>query len=62
MSEHALNTMPALPFHVVLRQIREQQKTLLSISLDPLTDTPQVLKTVARRMGADLSSWSFVTY
>ncbi len=34
---------------------------LLSVSLDPLSDTPQTLKAFARRMGADLSGWTFAT-
>jgi protein SCO1 len=34
---------------------------LLSVSLDPLNDTPAALKAFALRMGADLSTWSFVT-
>lgn len=34
---------------------------LLSISLDPLQDTPLALKDYARRMGADLAGWSFAT-
>lgn len=37
------------------------QVHMLSVSLDPLTDTPQALKAFAQRMGADLASWSFVT-
>lgn len=34
---------------------------LLSISVDPENDTPQVLKAYARRFDADLTSWSFLT-
>jgi protein SCO1/2 len=34
---------------------------LLSVSLDPLGDTPQTLKRFAQRMGADLSGWTFAT-
>jgi protein SCO1/2 len=34
---------------------------LLSVSLDPLHDTPAVLKAFATRMGADLSGWRFAT-
>jgi protein SCO1 len=37
------------------------QVRLLSVSLDPLGDTPQALKAFALRMGVDLSGWSFVT-
>jgi protein SCO1 len=34
---------------------------LVSVSLDPLSDTPQTLKAFAKRFGADHSNWSFVT-
>jgi protein SCO1/2 len=34
---------------------------LLSISVDPDNDTPEVLKDYARRFEADTRSWSFVT-
>ena len=34
---------------------------LVSFSVDPEDDTPQVLKDYARRHGADLSSWAFLT-
>ena len=33
----------------------------VSVSLDPLSDSPKVLKAFALRMGADLKHWSFVT-
>ena len=33
----------------------------VSVSLDPLGDTPATLKRYALRMGADLSRWSFLT-
>jgi cytochrome oxidase Cu insertion factor (SCO1/SenC/PrrC family) len=33
----------------------------VSVSLDPLADSPAVLKAFAQRMGADLRHWSFVT-
>lgn len=56
---------------VQTRALAEVQKTLpspardgirfLSLSIDPLSDTPAVLKAYAQRMGADLSRWSFVT-
>lgn len=38
-----------------------QRVHLLSVSLDPLQDTPQVLKDFARRMGVDLGGWTFAT-
>lgn len=34
---------------------------LLSISIDPLNDTPQALKAFAKRMGADVPGWTFAT-
>lgn len=34
---------------------------LLSVSLDPLQDTPQALKAFARRMGVDLAGWTWAT-
>ena len=34
---------------------------LLSVSLDPLSDSPPVLKAFAKRMGADQPRWRFVT-
>ncbi|MBS1983389.1 MAG: SCO family protein [Bdellovibrionales bacterium] len=34
---------------------------LLSVSVDPDTDTPAVLKAYAQKYGADLSNWHFVT-
>jgi len=33
----------------------------LSVSLDPLSDTPAALKSFALSMGADLARWSFIT-
>lgn len=33
----------------------------VSISLDPLNDTPAALKAYANSMGADLTRWSFIT-
>jgi protein SCO1/2 len=32
-----------------------------SVSVDPEKDTPEVLRTYARDLGADLGNWSFVT-
>ena len=34
---------------------------LVSVSFDPATDTPSVLKEHARRLGADASRWTFLT-
>lgn len=38
-----------------------QRFRLVSISIDPLNDSPAVLKAYAQRMGVDLSGWHFVT-
>ena len=35
--------------------------TFVSLSLDPVHDTPPVLKAYAATHGADLSNWSFLT-
>jgi protein SCO1/2 len=34
---------------------------LVSVSFDPLVDTPPVLKAHAKRLGADLKAWTFLT-
>lgn len=34
---------------------------LVSVSLDPLRDTPAVLREYAQKRGADLANWSFLT-
>jgi len=34
---------------------------LVSVSFDPLTDTPQVLKAHAAKLGADPQTWTFLT-
>lgn len=34
---------------------------LVTVSFDPITDTPPVLKAHARRLGADPSRWTFLT-
>jgi protein SCO1/2 len=39
----------------------ELQVHLLSVSFDPLTDTPPVLKAHAASLGADSRLWTFVT-
>lgn len=38
-----------------------QRFRLVSVSLDPLNDSPEVLKAYALRMGVDLPGWRFVT-
>lgn len=39
----------------------QQRVHFVSVSLDPLADTPAVLKAYALRLGANLAHWSFVT-
>ena len=34
---------------------------LVSVSFDPITDTPAVLKEHATKLGADLKTWTFLT-
>lgn len=41
-------------------KVRDQVH-FVSVSLDPLSDSPKALKAFALRMGADLKHWSFVT-
>lgn len=41
--------------------LQEGAVRLVSISLDPARDTPQVLRDYAKLYDADLASWSFVT-
>lgn len=38
-----------------------RQVQFVSVSLDPLSDTPATLKAYARSLGADSAGWSFVT-
>ncbi|MEE1888629.1 SCO family protein [Pseudomonas carassii] len=51
-----------------LREVREAmgaelaaQVTFVSVSSDPLNDTPEVLKTFARKQGVDGPNWLFLT-
>lgn len=39
----------------------KKQVHLVTVSFDPLTDTPLVLKAHAQKLGADLKSWTFLT-
>jgi protein SCO1 len=39
----------------------QRQVALVSITTDPLVDTPSVLKAYGMRHGADFSSWAFLT-
>lgn len=50
-----------------MRQVQEEGKArgidyeLVSFSVDPENDTPEVLRKYAHEYGADLSSWTFAT-
>ena len=51
--------------HVTLQrslppQLRERTR-FVSISLDPVRDTPMALRSYAQKRGADLTGWSFLT-
>lgn len=52
-------------FQALQRRLRERQGDnplpLVSITLDPLHDTPAVLKTYARRYTDDTTTWTFAT-
>src|SRR4029450_9729760 len=39
----------------------KKQVHLVTVSFDPLTDTPPVLKAHAQTLEADLKSWTFLT-
>jgi len=57
------NVCPRLAAHFgyVARQLAGQPLTLLSITLDPLYDTPQVLADYARKFDAPGSDWRFLS-
>lgn len=47
-----------------VQELAQQEKValrLVSISVDPEHDTPEVLRRFARERGADLASWTFLT-
>lgn len=48
-------------FAYVGRQLRDQDVTLLSVTVDPEYDTPAVLSEYARRWNADRERWRFLT-
>jgi protein SCO1/2 len=59
---------PLMDQHFVAIQKRLQDAAaikgrvhLVSVSFDPLVDTPPVLKAHAKRLGADLKTWTFLT-
>ena len=43
------------------RRLRHPELRYLSITVDPETDTPEVLREYAGRYGADLSRWRFLS-
>jgi len=56
-----LQTRALLELHPRLPAGLRPKLRQLSVSLDPLSDSPAVLKAFARRMGADLPHWRFAT-
>lgn len=51
-------------FAEIQRRLKREKRDdyfLLSISTDPEVDTPKVLKSYARRFGADFRTWTFLT-
>jgi protein SCO1/2 len=56
MDRHFVAIQKQLKADPALRHVR-----LLSVSFDPLTDTPPVLKKHAATLGADPATWTFVT-
>jgi cytochrome oxidase Cu insertion factor (SCO1/SenC/PrrC family) len=56
-----IQTRALLDMHQRLPTGLRPKVRLLSVSLDPLSDSPEVLKAFARRMGADMPAWRFAT-
>lgn len=56
-----VQTRALADLHSQLPRDLQAKVQLLSISLDPLSDTPQALKAFARKMGADRPGWTFAT-
>lgn len=56
MDRHFASMQKALENDAALRAVH-----LVTVSFDPLTDTPPVLKAHARTLGADLKRWTFLT-
>jgi protein SCO1/2 len=48
-------------FAYVARQLRSQDLTLLSVTVDPRFDTPEVLRGYSQRWNADPRIWHFLT-
>lgn len=63
---HCASTCPAQihelgELHAQLPAPARQRLVLLSVTVDPLSDTPATLRAYARRLGADRPGWRFVT-
>jgi protein SCO1 len=56
MDRHFVTLQNALKKDAALSTVK-----LVTVSFDPLTDTPPVLKKHARELGADLTRWTFLT-
>lgn len=63
----ACSTVCPVQTHALARMLKQMppalraQVHLVSVSLDPLSDTPQTLASFAKRYQADFANWSFVT-
>ncbi|MGH6648901.1 SCO family protein [Aquabacterium sp.] len=63
---HCASTCPAqvhelTELHAQLPGPARQRLVLLSVTVDPLSDTPTTLRAYAQRLGADRPGWRFVT-
>ena len=47
--------------NAVVRELREEPVTFLSVTVDPQYDTPEVLRAYAARYRADNERWRFLT-
>src|SRR3954468_4655402 len=56
MDRHFVTLQNALKKDAALSTVK-----LVTVSFDPVTDTPPVLKKHARELGADLTRWTFLT-
>jgi protein SCO1/2 len=56
-----LQTASHVRLHRTLDPILREQTHLVSVSLDPVRDTPEALRAYAERLGVDLDGWSFVS-
>src|SRR5262245_5960753 len=57
MDQHFATIQKRMPEDEALKK----QVHLVTVSFDPVTDTPPVLKAHAQKLGADLKSWTFLT-